>query len=149
VAALPPPAAIAAAPRRTFHAPPDRVWDTTERVLKALGWGIDKRDPGAGQLITESRRLEGDNFGVYAKDLRHRLRLEIKPAGSGTLVSVERLVFRRERILWHNKDEPVESLPESMRGQQTEQGVLAATARSSCPTAARSWSAAWRRPTSG
>ncbi len=117
-------------PHRMFAAPVDRVWVVTESTLKGLGWDIDKRDHGTGMLITESRRLQGEDFGLYAKDLRHRLRVQLRPAGEGqTLVTVERLVFRRERIFWVNSDEAAE-LPEALRNQQIEQGVLAAIGRS-------------------
>jgi hypothetical protein len=130
VATVPPPPEATALPHRTFRAPLDRVWVTTEQVLKTLGWNIDKRDRSAGLLVTESRRLEGENFGLYAKDLRHRLRVEVKPSGQEqTLVSIEHVVFRRERIFWVNKDEPAESLPEALQSQQTEQSVLAAIGR--------------------
>jgi hypothetical protein len=93
---------------RTFGAPLERVWAVTEAVLKHLGWDIDKIDPGIGFITTDSRRLDGEDFGVYAKGSRHRLRLSVKSAGAGrTTVDVERSVFKRERILWMDKDEPV------------------------------------------
>ncbi len=93
---------------RTFNAPVDRVWGTTEAVLKHLGWDVDKVDRGIGFITTDSRRLDGDNFGVYEKAVRHRLRLHLKAAGEGrTTVSVERTVFKRERILFVDKDEPL------------------------------------------
>lgn len=101
--------ALAAAPsERTFAAPVDRMWSTTEAVLKHLGWDIDKADRAIGFITTESRRVEGENYGVYEKGLRHRLRLHLKAAGEGkTVVSIERTVFKRERILFVDKDEPV------------------------------------------
>jgi uncharacterized lipoprotein len=93
---------------RTFNAPVDRVWSTTEAVLKILGWDVDKADRSIGFITTESRRVDGDNFGVYEKALRHRLRLNVKAAGDNrTTVGVEREVFKRERILFVDKDEPV------------------------------------------
>jgi hypothetical protein len=93
---------------RTFNAPADRVWSATEAVLKHLGWDIDKVDRGIGFITTESRRVDGENYGVYEKALRHRLRLHVKAAGDArTTVSVERTVFKRERILFVDKDEPV------------------------------------------
>ena len=52
--------------------------------------------------------MDGENYGVYEKGLRHRLRLHLKAAGEGsTIVSIERTVFKRERILFVDKDEPV------------------------------------------
>lgn len=93
---------------RTFTAPVDRVWTATETVLKHLGWDVDKADRSIGFITTDSRRLEGDDFGVYAKGTRHRLQIVIKTAGDNrTTVTVERSVFKRERILWMDKDEPV------------------------------------------
>jgi uncharacterized protein YndB with AHSA1/START domain len=93
---------------RTFNAPVDRVWSATEAVLKHLGWDVDKVDRGIGFITTDSRRIDGDNFGVYEKAVRHRLRLHLKAAGEGrTTVSIERTVFKRERILFVDKDEPL------------------------------------------
>ena len=101
-------ALAAAASERTFAAPVDRMWSTTEAVLKHLGWDIDKADRAIGFITTESRRVDGENYGVYEKGLRHRLRLHLKAAGEGkTVVSIERTVFKRERILFVDKDEPV------------------------------------------
>jgi len=105
------PAAAAEPLTRTFAAPVERVWTTTEAVLKQLGWDIDSEDWKIGFITTESRRIEGTEgkeYGVYAKGTRHRLQLQVKAAASGrTTVSVERTVFRRERIFWLDKDEPV------------------------------------------
>ena len=93
----------------TYNAPPDVVWDKTLAVLKVLGWDIDKSDRSIGYIVTESRRLDGDNFGVYEKALRHSLRLNVrKVSDSRTTVSIERSVFKRERILFSDKDEPIE-----------------------------------------
>lgn len=92
---------------RTFNAPMDRVWTTAEAVLKQLGWDIERKDRSIGMITTESRRLEGEDYGVYAKGLRHRLTLHVKAASeSRTTVTIERDTFRRERILWIDKDEP-------------------------------------------
>lgn len=105
---------------RTFAAPVDRVWAVAEAVLRHLGWDIDKADRAIGFITTESRRVEGEDYGVYAKGTRHRLRLHIKAAGDQrTTVSVERTVFRRERILWMDRDEPV-----AATDQAVEQAVL-------------------------
>ena len=114
-------AALAAPPvERTFGAPVEKVWSTTEAVLKHLGWDIDKADRSIGFITTESRRVDGDNYGVYEKALRHRLQLHLKAAGdSRTHVSIERTVFKRERILFVDKDEPV-----SDPSQAVEKAVL-------------------------
>ena len=93
---------------RTYNAPVERVWSTTEAVLKHLGWDVDKADRSIGFITTDSRRVNGDNYGVYEKSLRHRLRVHVKALGGGrTTVSVERTLFKRERILFVDNDEPV------------------------------------------
>jgi len=105
---------------RTFNAPVDRVWAMTEAVLKHLGWDLDKADRTIGFITTGSRRVDGDNFGVYEKATRHRLRLHLKAAGDKrTTVSVERSLFKRERILFVDKDEPV-----TAADQNVEKAVL-------------------------
>ena len=102
-------AAAAAEPvTRTYNAPVERVWSTSEAVLKHLGWDVDKADRSIGFITTDSRRVDGENYGVYEKSLRHRLRLHVKALGEGrTTVSVERTLFKRERILLVDNDEPV------------------------------------------
>jgi uncharacterized lipoprotein len=111
---------------RTFEAPIDKVWRTTIAVLEHLGWSIDKQDRSIGWITTKSRRLEGEDFGVYAKGTRHRLTLHMKAAGEDrTAVSVERAVFKRERILWMDKDEPVQAAD-----RDVETRILAAIGKS-------------------
>jgi hypothetical protein len=111
---------------QTFGVSADRAWTTTERVLKVLGWDIDKADRAIGLLTTDSRRVEGQEYGVYAKGVRHRLRINIKAEGvKKTRISVERTLFKRERILWVNKDEPV-----TAADQAVEKDVLAAIRKS-------------------
>ena len=95
---------------RTFNAPADRVFTVTRSVLKSLGWDIDKEDRDVGWIRTDSRRLDGDNFGVYAKGVKHRLRLGIKREGtSRTTVTVERRVYKEERILFVDKEEDIKT----------------------------------------
>jgi hypothetical protein len=107
--------ATAAGPvERTFNAPVDRVWATTEAVLKHHGWDLDKADRAIGFMTTDSRRVEGENYGVYEKGTRHRLRLHLKGSGDRTTVSVERTVFKRERILFVDKDEPLTDTSQSV-----------------------------------
>jgi hypothetical protein len=102
------PAAAAGPLEFTYNAPVDRVWDKTEAVLRILGWDIDKSDRSIGFITTDSRRVDGENYGVYEKALRHRLRLNVRASGTNrTTVSVERTVFKRERILFVDKDEPI------------------------------------------
>ena len=111
----------------TFSAPIDRVWTTTERLLRQLGWDIDRADRSIGWMTTESRRVEGqgEDYGVYAKGIRHRLTVIMKPAGDKrTSVAVERALFKRERILWMDKDEPVVA-PD----QKVEKDLIAAIER--------------------
>jgi hypothetical protein len=124
--------AVAAEPvAQTYNAPADRVWTVTEAVLKQLGWDLDKRDRTIGMLTTESRRVEGEDYGVYAKGLRHRLTLYVKPASDNrTTVTIERELFKRERILWIDKDEPVgDAAAAAAKKGEVEKSILAAIAR--------------------
>jgi hypothetical protein len=91
---------------RIFNAPLDRVWTVSRSTLKSLGWDVEKEDRDVGWMLTDSRRLEGDDFGVYAKGTKQRLRLVLKGLPGGkTAVTVERRVWKEERILWMDKDE--------------------------------------------
>ena len=111
---------------KTFAAPADKVWRTTEAVLRQFGWDIDKADRSIGWIETDSRRVEGEDYGVYAKGTRHRLRVNVRgESDTRTTVSVERTVFKRERILWMDKDEPVSTTDRSV-----EQALLAAIEKS-------------------
>jgi uncharacterized lipoprotein len=93
----------------TYNAPVDVVWDKTVAVLKVLGWDVDKADRSIGFIVTDSRRVDGDNFGVYEKAVRHRLQVNVRRASdTRTTVSIERSVFKRERILFVDKDEPLQ-----------------------------------------
>jgi hypothetical protein len=106
----------------TFAAPPDRLWSVARAVLRQLGWEIEKADRDIGWITTESRKVEGEDYGVYAKGTRHRLRVMIKDAGAGkTRVTIERSLFKRERILFIDNDEPLTTTDRSV-----EQAVLAA-----------------------
>ena len=103
---------------QTFQAPVDRVWSVTEALLKQFGWDIDKADRSIGWIETDSRWVEGENYGVYAKGLRHRLRINVRAAGADrTTVTVERTVFKRERILWIDTDEPVATTDRNVEKQ--------------------------------
>ena len=93
---------------RAFQAPVDRVWTVTRSTLKSLGWDIDKEDRDVGWIRTDSRRVEGDNFGVYEKSLRHRLRISVHGRDGGrTEVTVERRLYKSERVLFLDKEEDV------------------------------------------
>ena len=108
-----------------IDAPVDRVWAVTEAVLRQLGWDIDAADRSIGWITTESRRLDGENYGVYEKGVRHRLRVMMKAAGDkSTAVSVERSVFKRERILFVDNDEPL-----TVTDRDVEKALLAAIAK--------------------
>jgi uncharacterized lipoprotein len=120
------PATAAEPVAQTFNAPMERVWTTTEAVLKQLGWDLDRKDRSIGMMTTQSRRLEGEDYGVYAKGLRHRLTLHVKAASENrTTVTIERDTFRRERILWIDKDEPANA----GTGTDVQRAILAAIAK--------------------
>jgi len=124
VALIPP--ADAGSASQTFPVSLDRAWSTTEKVLDVLGWEIDKNDRTVGWLTTDSRKLDGEDYGVYAKGTRHRLRIHLKAEGGNrTTITVERSVFKRERILWIDTDEPL-----ATQDQTVEHGVLAAIGKS-------------------
>jgi len=94
---------------RTFNAPTDRVYTVTRSVLKSLGWDIDKEDRAVGWIRTDSRRLDGENFGVYAKGVKHRLRVVIRQDPGRSTVTVERRVYKEERILFVDKEEDIKT----------------------------------------
>ena len=65
-------------------------------------------DREVGWIPTDSRRVEGDNFGVYEKALRHRLPIIIHERDGGrTEVTVERRLYKSERVLFVDKEEDV------------------------------------------
>jgi hypothetical protein len=102
--------AASAQESRAFNAPPDRVFTVARSVLKSLGWDIDKEDRDVGWIRTDSRRLDGENFGVYAKGVKHRLRLVIhRQDANRTTVTVERRVYKEERILFVEKEEDIKT----------------------------------------
>lgn len=91
---------------RVFEASMDRVWMVTRSTLRSLGWDIDKEDRAVGWIRTDSRRLEGEDFGVYSKGTKHRLRVLFKSLPNGnTAVTIEHRVWKEERILWMDKDQ--------------------------------------------
>ena len=100
---------------RTFNAPLDRVWAVTESVLKSLGWDIDESDRSVGWIVTDSRGVEFKDFGVYGEGTRHKLRVTVKAAGEGrTSVSVERQLYKEERILWMRERKPIQTKDRSV-----------------------------------
>ena len=111
---------------KTFNAPLEKVWTVTESVLKSLGWDIDEKDRAVGWITTDSRGVEFKDFGVYGEGTRHRLRLTLKSvSGDRTSVSVERELYREERILWFKDRKPVPAKDKSV-----EMAVLSAIERS-------------------
>ncbi len=63
-----------------------------------------------GWIRTDSRRMDGDNFGLYAKGVKHRLRLVItRQDANRTTVTVERRVYKEERILFVDKEEDIKT----------------------------------------
>ena len=118
--------AVAGSVSQTFAVSADHAWTTTEKVLKVLGWDIDTADRTIGWITTDSKKFGGEDYGVYAKGARHRLRINIKAGGGKqTTIIVERILFKRERILWINNDEPV-----ATTDQTVEKDVLAKIAKS-------------------
>jgi len=110
----------------TYGVPLDKAWSVTQAVLKQLGWDVEKADRSIGWITTDSRRVEGEDYGVYAKGTRHRLVIHLKAAGTDrTTLSVERTVFKRERILWMDNDEPI-----ATTDQTVEKSLLAAIRKS-------------------
>ncbi len=78
--------------------------------------------PRAGGSITPLGRSGSSNQ-------RLRLRLTLTPDGNArTQVRVEREVFRRERVLWSDRDEGV-PIADSLADRTVEKRVLAAIAR--------------------
>jgi hypothetical protein len=90
---------------RIFDASLDRVWTVARSVLRGRGWGIEREDRAAGFIRTDSRRTEGDDFGVYAEGVKHRLELRLKDLDGRTAVTVDHHIWRERRILWMDKRE--------------------------------------------
>ena len=111
---------------QSFAAPIDRVWEVTRAVLRQQDWEIDKEDRTIGWISTKPRRVDGEEYGVYMKGTVHKLVLHLKAASTArTTVGVERTVFKRERIMWIEKDEPV-----AVTNREVEKALLAAIEKS-------------------
>ena len=111
---------------RVFNVPLDRVWTVTRSTLRGLGWDVDKEDREGGWIRTDSRRIEGDDFGVYAKGTRQRLRVVMKALDpTRTQVTVERRVWRQERILWMDKEEDIQA-PDQLAERKVLDDIAAA-----------------------
>jgi hypothetical protein len=89
---------------RIFDASVERLWTVTRSALRATGWDIEKEDKNAGLILTDSRRLDGEDFAVYASGVKHRLRVLLKAMPDGkTSVTIERRLWKEERILWMDR----------------------------------------------
>src|SRR5215472_8544295 len=92
---------VASSATRTFADGLDKVWNTTRSVLDSDGWDLDEEDRRRGTMLTNSRSIDYLNFGVYGKGTRHRLKITLRSLGPRqTSVTIEREVFKQERILW-------------------------------------------------
>jgi hypothetical protein len=110
---------------RLFNAPVDRVWRVTASTLVSLGWKIDKEDRDVGWILTKSRAVNHEEYGVYAKGTKHRLRVTVRGRDGGrTEVTVDRRLFKEERILFVDKEEDIPTTDRSV-----EKSVLDAIAR--------------------
>ncbi len=95
---------------RSFNTPADRVWTVTRSTLISLGWKVDKEDREVGWIVTKSRGVDHEDFGVYAKGTKHRLRVVIKNERTGwTSVTIERRLYKEERILFVDKEQDIET----------------------------------------
>lgn len=111
---------------QSFAAPMNRVWYVTLAVLEQQDWEIDKEDRTIGWISTKPRRVAGEKYGVYMKGTVHKLVLNLKGAApTRTTVGVVRSVFKRERIMWIEKDEPV-----TVTDRNVEKALLAAIGKS-------------------
>jgi Mycobacterium membrane protein len=100
---------------KVFAAPYERMWTVVESVLKSLGWSIDERDKTTGFILTDSRGLDFKDFGVYGDGTRHKLRIFLKAqTESWTAVSVERELYKEERILWMKERKPLQAPDKSV-----------------------------------
>jgi hypothetical protein len=109
----------AAQENRIFNAPPDKVWSVAKATLDSLGWKVDKEEREIGFIQTKSKRIEGEEYGVYAKGMKHRLKLSVKSRAAGkTEVGVERRVWKEERALWIDiKEEEVPTTDRTVERQ--------------------------------
>ena len=94
---------------RTFAGSIDRVWIAARSVLISDGWEIDEENRALGRIITDPRNLDYRDFGVYGEGTRHRLKVNVRPAGpEETTVTVEREAFWEERVLWSKHRVPLQ-----------------------------------------
>jgi hypothetical protein len=114
---------------REFAAPVERVWRATLAALAAQKWGVDEADQTIGAIITKSHRLDGEEGRMWSTTTRLRLRLSVIPLGDERArVSVEREVFRRERMFWVERDHPIDVVDPARANLDTEDALLSAIA---------------------
>jgi hypothetical protein len=123
---------------RTFNSPPDRVWFAVQVALTGNGWKIEETDPAAGRMVTDLRAVEFKDYaGLYAAGTRHRLRLTVQAAPpTGTMVVVERELFREERLFWTSQRKPLESSDRAVENAFLDAIQAALPASDSAPPAA-------------
>ena len=103
---------------RSFNAAANRVWTVTKSTLLSLGWKVDNEDANVGWIVTKSRGVDHEDFGVYAKGTKHRLRVVIKGERSGwTAVTIERRLWKEERILFVDKEEDIQTNDRTVENQ--------------------------------
>ncbi len=103
---------------RSFNAPVDRVWAVTRSTLLSLGWKVDKEDRDVGWILTKSRAVDHEDFGVYAKGTKHSLRVVIKQERAGwASITIERRLYKEERILFVDKEEDIETKDRTVEKQ--------------------------------
>src|SRR5262249_17473853 len=101
---------VAHSATRTFAESFDKVWNTTRSVVESDGWDLDEEDRRRGTMLTESRSIDYLNFGVYGKGTRHRLKITVRSGGARqTSVTIDREVFKQERILWSTDRTPLKA----------------------------------------
>ena len=71
---------------QTFGVSADHAWTTTERVLKVLGWDIDKADREIGWLWDVSGRTR--DLDVMARDVEAETSGREMPAGATMLIEL-------------------------------------------------------------
>jgi MmpS family membrane protein len=105
---------------RTFAGSFDRVWTAARSVLISEGWEIDEENRGLGRIVTDPRNLDYRDYGVYGEGTRHRLKVNVRPAGPEEMtVAVEREAFWEERVLWSKHRVPLQA-----NGRDVEARVL-------------------------
>jgi hypothetical protein len=112
---------------REFPVSVERAWAATVAILTAQGWGVDDADRTVGAITTKSHRIDGEDGGMWSETTRLRLRLSVRPVTADRArVSVERDVFRRERIFWVERDERIRLVDPARPETELERALLLA-----------------------